>query len=362
MAKWDTVIIGAGPSGLSIGALLAKDDKKVLLLEKDPWPEGRKHSGMIGSTVVENGAHEISRAGHLEEIFSRIGKKYPTGTDMAKTEINKDGGWRPLLEEVDRNALKAIFSEIAGYSYDDIAKFDDVSLKDWVSERTQNQGIHDLFFTISTGQLVANHYENIAASEALIHFKEQLDRWGTMSKSVLRVDGGTSKATQPLIESIKENGGEIRTNTRVNDVIVRDGKACGVEIEVGKRIIPAQLLDIETIEAPVVICAVPLWDLFKVVSEDRFPHWYVEWVKGLKYRFSHVTGFIMKLKKLIWEFDVMRWYIPVLPRSKMALGIYWEQDTVLQVYFQTHWNEMPNLFENGAGNKPAEGERAFKPL
>jgi len=90
---------------------------------------------------------------------------------------------------------------------------------------------------------------------------------------------------------------------------------------------------------------VPLWDLFKVISEDRFPRWYVEWVKGLRYRFSHVTGFIMKLKKLMWKFDVMRWYIPVLPRSKVALGMYWEQDTVLQIYFQTHWNEMPNLFE-----------------
>ncbi len=345
MSKYDAIIIGGGPSGLSIGALLAKAGKKVLILEKEAWLQGRQHSGMIGNTVVENGAHEISRAGYLEEIFNRIGKEYPTGSDMNKTEINSGGGWRPLLENVDRKALRDIFSEISGYTWDDVAKFDATSLKDWIEARTDNKGVHDLFFTIATGQLVANHIEDIAASEMLVHFKEQLDRWGTMGKSVLRVDGGTSKATEALIESIKENGGEIRTNTRVNDVVVRDGKACGVEIETGNRVIPIQITDLEIIEAPIVICALPLWDLFKVVSEDIFPHWYIAWVKSLRYRFSHVTGFIMKLKKLIWEFDVMRWYIPVLPRSKMALGLYWEQDTVLQVYFQTHWNEMPNLFE-----------------
>jgi len=345
MEKWDVIVVGAGLSGLSSGALLANGGKKVLLLEKAAWPGGRQHSGMIDGTVVENGAHEISRAGHLEEIFSRIGKDYPTGTNMAKTEINKNGKWRPLLEGIDRSALRNILSEIAGYSWDDVSKHDDVSLKDWVSERTQDQGVHDLFFTICTSQLVANHYEDIAAGEAMVHLKEQLDRWGTLSKTVLRVDGGTSKATEALIDSIKENGGEIRTNTLVNDVIIEKGKACGVEIEVGQRIIPAQLPDLEIIEAPVVICAVPLWDLFNVVSEDKFPHWYREWVKGLRYKFSQVTGFVMKVKKLLWPFEVMRWYIPVLPRSKMAMGAYWEQDTVLQVYFQTHWNEIPNLFE-----------------
>ncbi len=345
MSKYDAIIIGAGPSGLSIGALLAKAGKKVVLLEKGSWLEGRKHSGMIGDTVVENGAHEISRAGYLEEIFDRIGKEYPTGTDMNKTEINHEGGWRPLLENIDRKALRAMFAEISGYTWDEVGKFDATSLKDWVQARTDNKGIHDLFFTIATGQLVANHLEDISASEAIVHFKEQLDRWGTMGKSVLRVDGGTSKATEPLIESIKENGGEIRTHTRVNDVIVKDGKACGVEVETGEKVIPIQIPDLEILEAPVIICAVPLWDLFKVVSEDIFPHWYIEWIKSIRYRFSHVTGFIMKLKKLIWEYDVMRWYIPVMPRSKMALGLYWEQDTVLQVYFQTHWNEMPNLFE-----------------
>ena len=102
MSGYDAIIIGGGPSGLSIVALLAKAGKKVLLLEKEVWLEGRKHSGMIGDSVVENGAHEIRRAGYLEEIFDRIGKEYPTGSDMNKTEINYEGGWRPLLEDVDR--------------------------------------------------------------------------------------------------------------------------------------------------------------------------------------------------------------------------------------------------------------------
>ena len=40
MSRYDAVIIGGGPSGLSSGALLAKAGKKVLILEKEAWLEG----------------------------------------------------------------------------------------------------------------------------------------------------------------------------------------------------------------------------------------------------------------------------------------------------------------------------------
>ena len=36
MAKYDVVIIGAGPNGMVVGSYLAKAGLKVLLLEEDP--------------------------------------------------------------------------------------------------------------------------------------------------------------------------------------------------------------------------------------------------------------------------------------------------------------------------------------
>ncbi len=38
--KWDTIIVGAGISGLSMGALLANSGLKVLVLEKNSYLGG----------------------------------------------------------------------------------------------------------------------------------------------------------------------------------------------------------------------------------------------------------------------------------------------------------------------------------
>lgn len=361
MEKWDAIIIGAGVSGLCTGALLAKGGKKVLLLEKQPWIGGRRHCGTINGVLLEDGAFGASRAGYLEDIFSRLGKPYPTGRNMRKTEINRNGQWRPLLEGADREELRAIIKEISNYSYDEIEKYDSVSLKNWVSKRTNDQEIHNLFFLISAGVLPANRWEDIAAGEALMHFKQHLDRWGSLSKTILLIDGGSPALLKPLIEAIKENGGEIRTDTPVEDITVDNGKVCGVEIEVGEKLIPTQVRDIEIIEAREVVCTVPPWDLFKVISGDRFPEWYVDWVKRIRYKFSNLTGFIMGLKNPVWDFEVMRWYIPGLPRTKAALAAYYETNTVLQIYCQLQWHDEPYLF-NGTEAKNRRKTREFLKL
>jgi phytoene dehydrogenase-like protein len=345
MEKYDVIIIGAGPSGLCTGALLAKGGKKILILEKHPWTGGKRHCGMINGVLLEDGAFGPSRQGYLEDIFSNIGKPYPSGRNMEKTEINRNGGWRPLLEGADRKKLRAMLTEIGNYSYDEITKYDNVSLKNWISKRTNNQAIHNFFFLISTGVLVANCHEYIAAGEALMHFKQHLDRWGNISNTVQLIYGGSPKIIEPLVEAIKEERGEIRTGTSVTDIIVENGKVCGVEIEVGEKLITGQVLDVEVIDTPIVVCTVPPWELFKTVSEDKFPYWYVELVKRIRYKFSHVAGFTIGLKNPVWDYEVMRWYLPELPRTKVALAAYYETKTVLQTYVQLHWHEMPFLYD-----------------
>ena len=68
MEKWDAIIIGAGPSGLCTGALLAKAGKKMLLLEKQPFLGGRRRCGSINGIFLEDGPFGPSRAGFLAAI------------------------------------------------------------------------------------------------------------------------------------------------------------------------------------------------------------------------------------------------------------------------------------------------------
>ncbi|MBI4595049.1 MAG: FAD-dependent oxidoreductase, partial [Candidatus Tectomicrobia bacterium] len=161
------------------------------------------------------------------------------------------------------------------------------------------------------------------------------------SNTILLIKGGSPALLQPLADSIKENGGEIRTETNVTDITVKNGKVYGVKIEVGKKVIPTQISDDEEIEAPFVICSVPFWSIFEVISEDLFPEWYVDWIKRISHKFCYLCGFIMGLKKPVWPPEVMRWYLPGLPRTKVALAAYYEQETVLQIYCQLQWHDKP---------------------
>ena len=77
MTKWDVVIVGAGPSGLGVGALLAQVGKRVLVLEKENYIGGRAFSTIYKGHFVDNGAHLPMRVGYLEEIFSKVGKPFP---------------------------------------------------------------------------------------------------------------------------------------------------------------------------------------------------------------------------------------------------------------------------------------------
>ena len=60
MAKVDVAIIGAGAAGLSAGALLAREGKKVLVVERSPYLGGR------GMAVPDEG-YTLNVGGHLLE-------------------------------------------------------------------------------------------------------------------------------------------------------------------------------------------------------------------------------------------------------------------------------------------------------
>ena len=60
MAKFDVAIIGAGLGGLTIGAILARAGRKVLVVEKSNSVGGAASSYKVGDLFVEGSLHETS--------------------------------------------------------------------------------------------------------------------------------------------------------------------------------------------------------------------------------------------------------------------------------------------------------------
>lgn len=64
--KYDTIVIGAGLGGLSVATMLAKNDLKVLLLERHNVPGGYATSFVRGRYEFEVALHELSGVGPPE--------------------------------------------------------------------------------------------------------------------------------------------------------------------------------------------------------------------------------------------------------------------------------------------------------
>ena len=77
--KSDVVIIGAGMAGLATGALLAKQGKRVTVLEKGNVVGGRAYCYEEKGFTLNYGPHAVYRpyTGYLNDVMTRLGREVP---------------------------------------------------------------------------------------------------------------------------------------------------------------------------------------------------------------------------------------------------------------------------------------------
>ncbi len=101
--KYDVIIVGAGPAGLSCAEVLAKGGKSVLVLEKNDEIGPKICAGGLPAKVEKNGYFPLDKAGR---IFYSI-KLHFAGTSKKFTDSH------PLVLTVDRSELGKIMLEKA---------------------------------------------------------------------------------------------------------------------------------------------------------------------------------------------------------------------------------------------------------
>ncbi|MBW2422535.1 MAG: FAD-dependent oxidoreductase, partial [Deltaproteobacteria bacterium] len=152
----------------------------------------------------------------------------------------------------------------------------------FVTERTDDQGVIDFFRYLGWlfgGTLSAPL--DYSAGSLFYSVKKQFDTLGHYPSQSYWVKGGSGAIAGPLVEAIEEKGGEIRTNCAVSRVVIERDKVRGVDVEAGQRRVPTEFVDHERIEAPVVVSAVAIWDIFNILSEDDLSPWYADRLRHL---------------------------------------------------------------------------------
>jgi len=372
--KYEVIIVGGGMGGLNLAALLTHAGKKVLVLERGGEESlgGRAAGGKKDGAAVDNGIKGLILAGSQDEVYQRIGKEMPTNVSewTNSGEIYMNGQWRKL-DEVIRSSIgefmKVYKQPALEMSYEQLEELDDISIAKFVADRTDDQNVIDFFQYM--GWLFGGTLpdgSDYSAGSWFYSIKKQVDATSSLPNQGYWVKGGSGAIATGLIEAIEENGGEIRTRSAVSRVVIENGEVRGVEVEDGERIIPTQLADAELIEAPVVVSAVAIWDIFNIVSEEDLPPWYAERLENLHRKTLNLGTLTFALdKEDLWDHSGQRWVQegPVSGRPWCATSLrYFEDEGHYEVscWIQLGWWEKPNFFEMRKASHKAALKKLFE--
>ena len=175
-------------------------------------------------------------------------------------------------------------------SENDLVQCDDLSIEDWLRTRTSKDSILDFMRGMAMVITTLPDANDMAASEVIFSTARVLKT----GKFAGVPEGGYNKMWEAIADFIRSKGGDIRLNTSVGQIAIKNGKTAGVMIDIKKDpeffMADFMLSEQELIEAPIVIYTGMIWDLFKIASPEQFPDFFVKMVKGFTGNTTSAVG------------------------------------------------------------------------
>ncbi|MFX1444982.1 MAG: phytoene desaturase family protein [Promethearchaeota archaeon] len=298
MTNFDAIIIGSGVGGTGIGALLASEGLKILLIEKNDIIGGRCSTYSKEGFKLDVGIHSFGRTskGPLGKILNMIEMQHAVEWVLARNPgprwYHKGQFWafprelKNFVPDSDFSIIMKLFRDVLRIK--DTQKFDNISVKSWLSEYTDNNLIHSFISIFSSIYLVTPYY--LASAGEFIRCLSSLSK----DLSLGYPKGGCIAIPLAFTEGIKKDGGVVKINVSAEKIVVKHEKVQGVELNNGQfvssRIVISNAGIRETVN--------------KLVGRDYFEKKFLEYIDNLKYSMSAVT-FKMALKRPITEYKVI---------------------------------------------------------
>lgn len=243
-SSYDAIVIGAGAGGLFTAARLQHQGHRTLVVERLDKVGGRASTTDVDGFKVNDGAIVIECGTFTERTFRELDLPWeirePSPPILYRIK-GKDvdvtgGGWGFLLQKLTRQGAKLVGGIGAARKDDAALPEDQMTLQEWVSKYTKNEGVHGIFRNMAASVFSVGS-EELPAKVFLTYFtrKSAFKRFGFHPE-------GTIGVWKALAGAIERDGGEVRLSTEVERILVEDGKVAGVVLAGG-----------ETVTAPVVV-------------------------------------------------------------------------------------------------------------
>ena len=284
---YDAIVVGAGFGGSACGALLAKRGLKVLLLEKNAKAGGKAMAFskgdytytawvVIAAPTMDNRFEAVLKELGMESkvelvapgiqgsMFKQSSGKWVVGPQDPTPDPNKIFDWLEVPEDERPDALN-LLAELTMMTPDAIAKLDDISYGEWLSQRNINKGLYSFLISLVSDGCFVLPVDAVAASEGIIVVQQMFLRGGGVF-----CKGGIGRVAETFAEAVETFGGKTILRCRVDKIEVEDGRVTGVVTDKG------------TFKAPIVVSNAGIQPtVLKLVGEKHFDKGYLNYVKDL---------------------------------------------------------------------------------
>ncbi|KLD75829.1 NAD(P)/FAD-dependent oxidoreductase [Xanthomonas hyacinthi] len=241
--QFHTVIIGGGFAGLSVAYELAKQGRKVVVVERDQELGGLAGGFKVGDQVLEKFYHHwFNNDVEIFKLIEELGANdnivlRPTRTGMYfadqffRLSTPMDLLRFNALPFIDR--IRLGIAVLRARSVKDWKKLENLSAKEWLLDLCGENA-----YNVVWDPLLVGKFGDVADDVSAVWFwKKLVLRGGSRSSSGDEVlayyRGGFAALAEKLGEAIVRLGGEIRLGTGATSVIARNGVASGVRLADG---------------------------------------------------------------------------------------------------------------------------------
>lgn len=244
--NYDIIIIGGGLGGLTAGAKLAREGRKVLLVEQHNRPGGCATTFRRKGFTCEVGLHEMDGPSDTDlktRIFSELGVPdsvkfiklrdfYHFINDRIRITIpHKAAEAQKILEEAfpeEKQGIEAYYSRVL-YPKKKIAGFDlqgEMSLGEFLDAIIRNEDLK----LILLGNL--GYFSDDPYSLSLTYYCAAQARYFNNGSSYIK--GGSQKLSDHLAEYIRSHGGEVLLNHLVTGILSENDRLKGITFRSAK--------------------------------------------------------------------------------------------------------------------------------